>query len=178
MLKRVSTFLLATIVVFAVSISAFADTDNVSNRQRQGETFVLPINSVEISENSWVKIGEISDNKTREKSVLYATIHRNATSEECQIYLHWSGSDLYNAWKFTKVVVDNGSALVAKEYGNIAGQTINVPDASIGSVLIGTVDIPTDKTQARVKFSGLKGYNLGSGSWLSAAIVGKLGEIN
>lgn len=52
MLKRVSTFLLATIVVFAVSISAFADTDNVSNRQRQGETFVLPINSVEISENS------------------------------------------------------------------------------------------------------------------------------
>lgn len=57
MLKRVSTFLLATIVVFAVSISAFADTDNVSNRQRQGETFVLPINSVEISENSWVKIG-------------------------------------------------------------------------------------------------------------------------
>ena len=85
---------------------------------------------------------------------------------------------LYNAWKFTKVVVDNGSALVAKEYGNIAGQTINVPAASIGSVLIGTVDIPTDKTQARVKFSGLKGYNLGSGSWLSAVIVGKLGEIN
>lgn len=122
--------------------------------------------------------GAIGNTSTRGDSILAIFIIRDGTTENCEVYLSWSGTDLYNAWKFTSCTIDNGNLLFNKVYGTISGTTKYVSGAAVGTVKLGDVNIPSDVTKARALISGLQGYNMNSASWLSAAIVGKLGNIN
>lgn len=178
MLKKISNFCMIVILSLMMIVPAYAQTVTpVDGNNSLTASFPIFTSAEGTIGNS--KNDPNTGNSITEDSILTTSIIRDGNTEDCEIYLNWSGTDLYNAWKFTSCTVDNAGILIFhKEYGEIDGTTKYVTAASKGTVKLGEVKIPTDVTRARVNISGLQGYNMNSGSWLSALIIGKLGNIN
>lgn len=177
MKKQILSFVLAITMLFALTSTAFAssfvvDTSLETTNSAQNDLLV----TIPISTNAE---GMITNSATAEDTVLAITIIRNGNTETCEVYLYWSGSDYYNAWKFTECEVCDAGILFWKDvYGTISGTTKYVTAAATGSVKLGEVSIPTDITEAKANISGLQGYCLSTASWRSALIVGKMADIN
>lgn len=172
MLKKISSLCLAVLLTLMMVVPTFAQSEMPTGVH---DSLII---SAPISAGAEGTIIS-GDARTRGATVLAAYTIRSGNTEKCEIYLSWAGTDLYSSWKFSSCTIDNAGVLIFnEEYGTIKGATKNVTAAAAGTVKLGEVNIPTDVTQARIKISGLQGYNLTSASWLSASVVSKLGDIN
>lgn len=77
---------------------------------------------------------------------------------------------MFNALRFTSLTVKNTSDLSPITYGTIGAKTFSTVGSSTGSVLVGTVNIPTNVTQVRVTANGLQMYRIypSPAGWISA----------
>ena len=58
------------------------------------------------------------------------------------------------------------------------GRVYYCPAATVGSLKIADVEIPTDQKKAKITIKGLLGYNNLTSSWISAYVAPKIGTIN
>ncbi len=152
------------------------DTDFADDAQTA--TFVIPVSS---PENIYsIPIGYIKseDNeRSVESTIVWATLVRRNIFHDCELFINWSGNEVYESWKFSKCIVDNSEFINPIVYGKFLVWQKDVTASCIGSVRVGIVVIPDEVTQARVVFSDFKGYDLNKGMWRSIAMIPKLGDI-
>lgn len=96
-------------------------------------------------------------------------VYRSGNTQQCQVYLFWSGTDVFNALRFTSLTVKNTSDLFPITYGTFGAKTYSTVGSSTGSVLVGTVNIPTNVTQVRITANGLQMYRIypSPAGWIS-----------
>lgn len=108
----------------------------------------------------------------RGATVISASVIRSGTSEDCELYLNWTGDESYSSFRYKEITVKSTSVLFAKTFGTFGNGTSyttkNVVSSPIGSTKIGDVTIDSDVEKVKVNSSGLQGYNMKSLSWLSA----------
>ena len=88
------------------------------------------------------------------------SISRNGNSNQCQVYIHWTGEDMINAFSFDNLRI-NSLSLFGGRYSNIGGSFIRVPSSEVstaGYVFVANVTIPNNVTAVRVTAIGLTGY--------------------
>lgn len=173
--KILSSIFLAMVMIVTFCIQAMAT-------EIENETYIeVPI--VTVNENLNVaEIGKIlldsaktSTNDITTAStptIIYATITRSGNTDTCHVYLTWSGTDLYYAWRFKSLTIEDTSFLFPKTYATFGdGKTYSTyytGVSSVGTVFIGYATIPTHVNKVKVSVKDLQGYNLTSGGWLSA----------
>lgn len=72
-------------------------------------------------------------------TIISAGVYRSGNTQQCQVYLFWSGTDVFNALRFSSLTVKNTSDLFPITYGTFGAKTFNTVGSSTGSVLVGTV---------------------------------------
>ena len=178
MLKRITTTFMAIILCLIVTIPVSA------NSQQYDQTLPIYPNmqaafdamgDLELSAE-----GTMIDQNSRIKSAstLGCFVVRNGRTEDCEVYLKWAGDTIYSSWRFTKGTVDNGSLIGAKKFATLSQTVRDVVGATVGTVRIANIKIPTSEEYARVNLTNLQGYRMIYGDWLSALIVGKAAKIN
>lgn len=141
-------------------------------------TFVVPISSPD--NVCSVPIGYIkneSNERAADATLIWATLVRRNVLHDCELFLNWTGTDVYQSWKFSKCIVDNAQFINPVIYGRFLSWKQDVVASWNGNVRIGAFAIPDDVTEARVAFSSLYGYDLNKAMWRSVNMVPKLGEI-
>jgi hypothetical protein len=113
-----------------------------------------------------------STNGTYAASELTASVIRDGTSEDCEVYLMWSGSDIYNAWRYKQIILKHVSYFNSTVYATIGdGITYNTRSAvgaAIGSVKLADAKIDSDVESVKVSIKDLQGYRPSYSAWLSA----------
>lgn len=176
MKRKTFNCLIIFIFVISIFIPVSASTEILDRNDVFEETLIIPIENYSNEENFEVELGSISDSNNNNKfsisrygaTELKASVSRSGKTNKCEVYLHWRGVDLYNAWKFSRIDVDNGSFMHYKNFGPIYGKTISTKGSNIGSVKLGDVSIPYSQKNVILRFSNIMGYNMTKGSWLSA----------
>lgn len=161
MKKLISILMLSVLIISSLGITAFAaDTVDV------GE---IPVMEFE-SHDEYVAYLESLER--RGPTVISASVIRDGTSDDCELYLNWTGDEFYNGFRYKKITVKSTSALFPTTYETFgdgsAYTTLNVTASTVGSTKVGDLTIDSDVTKVKVKSTGLQGYNLKAGSWLSA----------
>lgn len=152
------------------------DTNTIN---AQTATFVVPISSPD--NICSVPIGYIkneSNGRAADVTLVWATLVRRNILHDCELFLNWTGTDVYESWKFSKCIVDNAQFINPVIYGRFLSWKQDVVASWNGTVRIGAFAIPDDVTEARVVFSSLYGYDLNKAMWRSVDMIPKLGEIN
>lgn len=127
---------------------------------------------------------EISKNQTvsPQAAEIYVGLARNGNTEDCAVYLLWSGGSRYNGWRFKEAVFTNGSWINNVEYGTIGNgtdyKTFNVNSASTGSVQLGNINVSTDVSKVHVTFDSLEGSLSANTKWRSVVLFGPWASIN
>jgi hypothetical protein len=125
-------------------------------------------------------IGE--ENQTSGATEVSIKLVRNGNSTTCQAYLEWSGTQVFQTWRFKKISITNTSILSPTVYGTFGNgttyTTYEVVGAPVGSLFIGNVTVPTNVTQFRSSANSLQGYKWEGNIWLSAAPISTTGTIN
>lgn len=172
MIKKIFSMFLVFVMVFGLGIGTTAFTAKAA-----------PVNSMDVpvtffdSEAAYTSYLEDlpqiqSDIDAKGATVLSASVIRSGSSSSCELYLNWTGDEMYSAFRFRQITVKSTSFLFPETYGTFGNgssyTTKNVVASPIGSVKIGNVSIDSDVDRVSVSSSGLQGYNMITGSWLSA----------
>lgn len=168
-MKKFLTFLLTFVLFITSSMPVFAMTNDNAPTETQIEISVLQFDSKEDFEQYYYTLSK--EKSTRGATVIYASVIRDGTSEDCELYLLWEGDEMYNAFRYKKIQVKSANLLSSKVYktfGNGTNYTTkNTTAASVGSVKIGDFKLNSDIEKVKVTSKGLQGYNMKSSSWLS-----------
>lgn len=175
-MKKMLSILLSAFMLFSMSMTAFAAElpEEPTTNKTEIEIPVVYFDSTNEYEQYLVALEETVSNSraTRGATVLSAAVIRNGTSDDCELYMNWTGDELYSAFRFKEMEVKSTSILFAETYGtfgNGSSYTYRyVVAAAIGSVKIGDVEIDSDVEKVKVTCEDMQGYNLTSASWLSA----------
>lgn len=175
MKRKFFNCLMIFILVISIFIPVSASTEILEKNDAFEEIIIIPIENYSNDENFEVELGSISDSNNNElyrskvgATKLSASVYRSGKTNECEIYLRWRGVDLYNAWRFSRIDVENGSFMHYKNFGPVSGMTIHTKGSNIGFEKIGDVNIPYSQKSVILRFSNLMGYNMTKGYWLSA----------
>lgn len=184
-MKKLISIILLLVLSITCCGPAFAATNLSIN---DAELYVnLPIiNADEFDPNNVEQItylnaaGEIVPNA--DAGVVGFFLIRSGNTSSVEVYFQWAGTDLLNAVRCTKLVVDNGSILNNVVYDTLEiGSGIytvwNFTASVAGTKKLHDISIPVDETEARVRVSNLYVYTL-EGGWRSVSYLGKMGEIN
>ena len=168
-MKKFLTFLLTCVLFITSSMPVFAMTNDKVSTETQVEIPVLQFDSKEDFEQYCYTLSK--EKSTRGATVIYASVIRDGTSEDCELYLLWEGDEMYNAFRYKKIQVKSANLLSSKVYktfgDGINYTTKNTTAASVGSVKIGDFKLDSDIEKVKVTSKGLQGYNMKSLSWLS-----------
>ena len=157
-MKKFLTFLLTCVLFITSSMPVFAMTNDKVSTETQVEIPVLQFDSKEDFEQYCYTLSK--EKSTRGATVIYASVIRDGTSEDCELYLLWEGDEMNNAYLL--------SSKVYKTFGDGTNYTTkNTTAASVGSVKIGDFKLDSDIEKVKVTSKGLQGYNMKSLSWLS-----------
>ena len=104
----------------------------------------------------------------------YCMVRKNGASDAtCQLYVNWAGDVYISAIRFEELTVESTSILFHTIYGTFGSSTgykaYYVPAATVGSVLIGELEIPTDVEQVRVGVDDMQAHLLTDDEWISVA---------
>ncbi len=179
--KVISSLLMIIIMLISFCVPAVAATT-------EEETFVeIPIVTV-YGNNSETPTAIILSDAAKtpmlssENTEVYTSVIRSGNTERCEVYLTWSGTDLYNSFRFKSLTIKSPSFLFPHDYGvfgnDISYSKYNFPAASVGSVYVGVVSIPTDVDQVRSEANDFQGFNINTDSWISAEEFSDLVTIN
>lgn len=100
-------------------------------------------------------------------------IGRNGSTIQCAVYLTWCGlNEIYSNWRFKSLKITSNNLIFKDTYGIFGnGSTYSTYTVSsvgyVGTVKIGSVNIPTDVTKVRGDVDNLQGYSLTSAEWQS-----------
>ncbi|MDR2356954.1 MAG: hypothetical protein LBD92_02560 [Oscillospiraceae bacterium] len=191
MYKKTVNIILVIIISLSLSVSVFAQGSSLTDNQTSSEYSISDFSNFEETVDMSGEVVGTSEetveffvedaygNVTRGVVVVTSTVIRSGNTTSCSVELYWSGTDLYNAWRLDSCTVDDGGWLFPTVYGTCGAKTNYVTGATSGSTTtFAYVAIPTNVTQARVSYTGLQGYNMNSGSWVSIAGGGVMGDIN
>lgn len=175
-MKKFISFILSFVMLFAMSVTAFAAEipEETATNTIEIEIPVVYFDNTNEYEQYLTALEEtVSKNRaTNGATVLSAAVVRNGTTDECELYMNWTGDELYSAFRFKEMEVKSTSILFAKTYGTFGNGTSYtykyVVAAAVGSVKIGDVEIDSDVEKVKVTCEDMQGYNLTSASWLSA----------
>lgn len=117
-------------------------------------------------------VNSISPQNTRFSVGSYSLIRQSPTSQRCMLWIRWEGTILFQDWRYQSITVKDSNLLFPKTYktfGNPPSYTYikNYSPGYLGTVYVGAVDIPTDKTSVSVKGTSLQAYSMQSARWLS-----------
>lgn len=175
-MKKFVSIALSLMMLFVMSTTAFA-AGTPSEATTHSTEIEIPVvyfdNSNEYEQYlAALEKGVSSHRASKGKTVLSAAVIRNGTSDDCELYMNWTGDELYSGFRFKEMEVKSTSILFAKTYGtfgNGSSYTYKyVVAAAVGSVKIGDVEIDSDVEKVKVTCKDMQGYNLTSASWLSA----------
>lgn len=175
-MKKVLSVFLAIVMLFAMAMTASAAEipEKTSTKTIELEIPVVYFNSPSEYEQYLTTISEVENNSraARGATVISAAVIRNGTSDDCELYLNWTGDELYSGFRFKEMKVKSTSLLFGTTYGtfgNGSSYTYRyVVAAAIGSVKVGDVTIDSDVEKVKVTCKDMQGYNMISASWLSA----------
>lgn len=176
-MKKILCIFLAIVMLFAMTVTASATeiSEDTAAKINELEIPVVYFSSLSEYEQYLTTIGEdVNKNGSGLKgaTVISAAVIRNGTTDECELYLNWTGDELYSGFRFKKMEVKSTSILFGTTYGtfgNGSSYTYRyVVAATIGSVKVGDVTIDSDVERVKVTCKDLQGYNLITASWLSA----------
>jgi len=175
-MKKVVALLLSTIMLFTMTTTAFAA--ETLHQEATSDTIEIEIPVVYFdSTNEYAQylttLGETASSRSvRGATNLSAAVIRNGTTDDCELYMNWTGDELYSGFRFKEMKVKSTSILFAETYGTFGdGSSYTyryVVAAAVGSVKIGDVQIDSDVEKVKVTCKDMQGYNLTSASWLSA----------
>ena len=99
-------------------------------------------------------------------------VRKNGASDEtCQVYVNWSGNGLISRIRYKQIKIKSTSILFAKTYGTFGdGDNYAVhftAATTIGNVLIGEVEIPTDVDSVKLDSDDFQAYFLSDREWHS-----------
>lgn len=177
-MKKLICLLLSVMMVLAMSVTVFAaeapsSTEIAADAIEFGIPLVYFDNPAEY-EQYLTLLGEKAKNSkaTRGATNITAAVVRSGTTDDCELYMNWTGTDLYSGFRFKEMKVKSTSLLFGETYGTFGNGTNYtykyVVAAAVGSVKIGDLDIDSDVEKVKVTCKDLQGYNLTSASWLSA----------
>lgn len=100
-------------------------------------------------------------------------VRKNGENDEtCQFYTSFAGDIYVSAIRFKKVTVKSTSILFAETYETFGDgskyTSFYFTATTIGSVLVGEMEIPTDVDRVKVKSSSFGAYILDLGDWFSS----------
>lgn len=175
-MKKVLSIFLAIVMLFAMTMTAFAAEvpEEVATKTIELEIPVVYFNSTSEYEQYLTTLSKVENNSraARGATVISAAVIRNGTTNDCELYLNWTGDESYSGFRFKEMKVKSTSFLFGTTYGTFGNGSdytyIYVVAAAIGSVKIGDVTIDSDVEKVNVTCKDLQGYNLISASWLSA----------
>lgn len=175
MKRKTFNCLIIFIFVISIFIPVSASTEILDRNDIFEEIVIIPIENYSNNKNFEVELGSISDSNNHDlyrskigATKLSASVYRSGKTNECEVYLRWRGVDLYNAWRFSRIDVENGSFMNYKNFGPISGMTISTKGSNIGFEKLGDVNIPYSQKSVILRFSNLMGFNMTKGYWLSA----------
>lgn len=99
-MKKFLTFLLTFVLFITSSMPVFAMTNDNAPTETQIEIPVLQFDSKEDFEQYYYTLSK--EKSTRGATVIYASVIRDGTSEDCELYLLWEGDEMYNAFRYKK----------------------------------------------------------------------------
>lgn len=130
------------------------------------------LNSGDLSEIS-IPGKELVDSDISSVASVVPFLIRSGNTEKVEVYLHYSGTKPANSIRFKSLILKECNLLLPeKTYGTFTPSppyiysTHAFPAGVIGSVRIGDVSIPTDKSSVRVNTSDLQVFYM-SGGWNS-----------
>ncbi|MDR1615858.1 MAG: hypothetical protein LBR98_02450 [Syntrophomonadaceae bacterium] len=173
-MKKFISVLLTIVLCLFTAISAFAAETASISLETEIEVPVVYFDSTPEYQQYLNELENESalQRATRGATTISAAVIRNGSSSGCELYLNWTGDELYSGFRYKKITVKSTSILFPTTYGTFGNgssyTTQNVTAAAIGSVKIGNVTIDNNVTSVKVSSSGLQGYNMQSASWLSA----------
>lgn len=172
---RIFSFILALLMIFGISSTAFAaEIDNSDSNVLGAYEIEIPISSSE-----GVMPYATTELLTGEVSV---SLIRDGNSKDVQVYMNWSGDFSINSFRFKELTVASSNWLSSKPYGTVGTgnsyKTYSVTASTVASCYITTVKIPTDVEKAKVTVSDLQVYAVAKGSWISGLLASKNITIN
>lgn len=175
-MKKIVRILLTAVMLFSMSVTAFAAevSEEAATNTIVIEIPVVYFDNANEYERYLTALEQTNSNSraTKGATTLSAAVIRNGTTDDCELYMNWTGDELYSAFRFKEMKVKSTSVLFAKTYGtfgNGSSYTYKyVVAAAVGSVKIGDVEIDSDVEKVKVTCKDMQGYNLTSASWLSA----------
>lgn len=173
-MRRLFSALFAFVLCLSVSAPAFATELEPTNTDVALDIPVIYFENATDYQQYFNNLKEVSATNISQRgaTVISASVIRSGTSDDCELYLNWTGDDLYSAFRYKKMTVKSTSILFAETYGTFGNgssyETEYVTAAAIGSTKIGDVTIDSDVEKVKVSSSGLQGYKMSSASWLSA----------
>ena len=175
-MKKFISLILSFLMLFTMSVTAFAAEvpEETTTNTIEIEVPVVYFDSTNEYEQYLTALEEsVSNSRAINGGTnITAAVIRNGTTDDCELYMNWTGDELYSAFRFKEMEVKSTSFLFGKSYGKFGdGSSYTyryVVAAAVGSVKIGDVEIDSDVEKVKVTCKDMQGYNLTSASWLSA----------
>lgn len=113
--------------------------------------------------------------KTKGRTNITMCVIRNSGTN-CELYVKWAGSDLYNSFRYKRMIVRKNSTIDKEVYLNQYDQYkwfyVNAPATAIGFAHAAYLNIPTNVSKIYIEARQFQGYNLSAASWVANDIKG------
>ncbi|ABW17986.1 hypothetical protein [Alkaliphilus oremlandii] len=171
-----SVFMIVTMIL-SLNITVFAEelvTDKI-----KAETIEIQIlNSEDFSETP-IPGMELENSNFRANNTIVPFLIRSGNTEEVEVYIHYAGTKMANAVRFKSLTLKECNlVLPEKTYKTFKPappylySTHTFPAGIIGSVKIGDILVPTNKSSVKVNTSDLQVFYMTEGWNSYSNIVG------